>query len=159
MEAILMGFEDYTVDQRGDVGSWVRLASLKAIRSCLPSQIEFQKTTQSLVDRCISCALKQLVERLDNVREMAAAALVTIIDSTPRPGTGAICVQYADEIRTELRKEENWRDRAHITSRVLELLSASVYRMSILQGAVSTVVSSHVLSCLRFCNSDLELLT
>ena len=78
-DAMLIGLEDYTTDQRGDVGSWIRM-------SCVTGLATFSKTLFSNAARIINFReylppakyhdavggiLKQGVERLDSVREQA----------------------------------------------------------------------------------------
>jgi hypothetical protein len=84
---VLSGLDDYSVDQRGDVGSWVRTASLRAIASI--SEALFAKRRD--LDRfeaylppevwhnAIGGVLKQGVERLDNVRAVAGEQLMVLI--------------------------------------------------------------------------------
>lgn len=75
---ILEAFKDYTVDQRGDVGSWIRIAAIHAIARCLGGEQSFLLSLPSIlcrVDEAISSLLKQGVERLDKVREVAGSAL------------------------------------------------------------------------------------
>lgn len=71
-EALLLGYSDFTSDSRGDVGSWIRIAStiawsrlIRAVR--LPEQT---------VQRAIAALSRLALERLDAVRTVAGAALV-----------------------------------------------------------------------------------
>ena len=77
LETIIAGFDDYTNDQRGDVGSWVRLASIASISKILPLA-QGDLLTQERLDRIVASLLKQTVERLDNVREAAGVLLESI---------------------------------------------------------------------------------
>jgi hypothetical protein len=84
---VLAGFDDYAVDQRGDVGSWVRTASLRAIASISealfakrPVLDHFEAYLQpELWYNAIGGVLKQGVERLDNVRAVAGEQLMVLI--------------------------------------------------------------------------------
>lgn len=81
---MLAGFNDYTVDQRGDVGSWVRLASIDALKRLFTSQSFLEVSNQLQMDQIESawaCLLKQSLERLDKVREAAGNALQESLDS------------------------------------------------------------------------------
>lgn len=85
-DALLLGFSDYTTDQRGDVGSWVRVVTLTAWSTLLPALLSPTPSASStsapldqlLIDGVISSMAKQAVERLDNVREVAGQALVAV---------------------------------------------------------------------------------
>jgi tubulin-specific chaperone D len=78
---LLGGLADYTTDERGDVGSWIRIACLSGLvsvisllhslggatlESCLPSDSYHS---------AVGGILKQGVERLDNVRQEAGTQL------------------------------------------------------------------------------------
>lgn len=78
-ESIFRGFNDYSVDQRGDVGSWIRLASVSAVRRILARLTAYSMLDQATVDKAIAACLKQAMERLDSVREVAGLALTEII--------------------------------------------------------------------------------
>jgi hypothetical protein len=87
---VLSGFDDYTIDQRGDVGSWVRIATLRAVASM--SQAVFARRSDleefgnylqpDLWHKAIGGVLKQGVERLDNVRAVAGEQMMTLIWNT-----------------------------------------------------------------------------
>lgn len=81
--ALISGLDDYAVDERGDVGSWVRMASLQGI---VAYALTLYKHAQVLPDLAaflpperfhIAAAgiLKQGVERLDNVRQTAGESI------------------------------------------------------------------------------------
>jgi hypothetical protein len=84
---VLTGFGDYTVDPRGDVGSWVRMATLRAITSI--SQVIFRHRSRlepfddyippNLWHKAIGKMLKQGVERLDSVRVIAGGQLMHLL--------------------------------------------------------------------------------
>lgn len=75
-EALLLGFSDFSSDSRGDVGSWIRIATtsawsrlIRAVR--LPGQT---------VQRAVAAMLRLALERLDAVRTVAGAALLELSD-------------------------------------------------------------------------------
>lgn len=88
--SVLSGFEDYSVDQRGDVGSWVRTATLRAVASI--SQALFLQRNNieqfenylppDLWYKAIGGVLKQGVERLDNVRVVAGEQMQILLWDT-----------------------------------------------------------------------------
>lgn len=81
--ALISGLDDYTVDERGDVGSWVRMASLQGIVTYASTLFEHASSLPDLAtylppDRFHIAAagiLKQGVERLDNVRQSAGECM------------------------------------------------------------------------------------
>ena len=84
---ILSGLDDYTADQRGDVGSWVRMAALRAVASISEALflrkndlVSFENYLPSDTwHSAIAGVLKQGVERLDNVRAVAGEQLMVLI--------------------------------------------------------------------------------
>lgn len=79
VRAFIKGLEDYSTDQRGDVGSWVRIASLDSIGRVLAS-LSPPSPLSSIVepgiyDEVIGGLVKQGVEKLESVRSASALAL------------------------------------------------------------------------------------
>ncbi|KAK8845579.1 hypothetical protein IAR55_006295 [Kwoniella newhampshirensis] len=75
----LFGLNDYTTDQRGDVGSWVRIASLNAlgrILFALPPNTTW--VSANLFQELVGGIVKQSVEKLESVRAEAALALARL---------------------------------------------------------------------------------
>lgn len=87
---VLSGFEDYAVDQRGDVGSWVRMATLQAVAAISRAVFARRDNLENfgnylppgLWHKAIGDTLKQGVERLDNVRAVAGEQMMTLIWDT-----------------------------------------------------------------------------
>lgn len=85
------GLEDYTTDQRGDVGSWVRLASIAGLRHIIDAfraQASQLRPPESwlppgLFHSIVGGVTKQLVERIDTVRADAGEHLLHIYRSAP----------------------------------------------------------------------------
>ena len=84
LETLYCGFDDYAVDRRGDVGSWVRSESMIAlskyfqlIMSSKDESIkaELGANTPEFFERFISQHLQQLNEKIDKVRENAGRSL------------------------------------------------------------------------------------
>jgi tubulin-specific chaperone D len=83
LRTLLQGLEDYTTDQRGDVGSWIRIACIRAlgqIHSILfASSSTFSNfrlyCPAALYHDAVRGILKQAAERLDNVRQEAGIQL------------------------------------------------------------------------------------
>jgi hypothetical protein len=93
---LLAGLADYTVDERGDVGSWVRMACVKGLTAYVLSSFRYARSVSSLEERLpvnlyhasIAGILKQGVERLDNVRQLAGQSFMQILDAEPADGIG-----------------------------------------------------------------------
>jgi hypothetical protein len=93
--ALISGLEDYTVDERGDVGSWIRIASIQGLTSVSVALLTLAKTDPtyieyipaSLYQKAIAGILKQGVGRLDNVRQQAGESIQCLL-RCPLPSMG-----------------------------------------------------------------------
>lgn len=86
-DAMLDGLTDYTSDERGDVGSWVRIACIKGLTVFSEILLPAASNLDSLTDYLpsvkyhdtIGGILKQGVERLDNVRQLAGECFMRLL--------------------------------------------------------------------------------
>jgi len=91
---LLDGLEDYTLDERGDVGSWVRMACIRGLTNfaellfsnaaALPNFSEYLPAAK--YHAAVSGILRQGVERLDNVRQIAGEHIARLL-VLPLPDT------------------------------------------------------------------------
>lgn len=78
---------DYSTDQRGDVGSWVRVATMNLLRFLLPCVSKLDTKDESpyldmqTTTRFMAALLKQSVERIDKVRACAGQVLYDLISN------------------------------------------------------------------------------
>lgn len=86
-DALDNGLEDYTTDERGDVGSWIRIACIRGLNSVIE---DLFRISGSLPDfssflpphryhAVIGRILRQGVERLDNVRQISGECFLRIL--------------------------------------------------------------------------------
>jgi tubulin-specific chaperone D len=93
--ALISGLDDYTVDERGDVGSWIRIASIQGLTSVFVTLLTLAKTDATHIDyipaglyqKAIAGILKQGVGRLDNVRQQAGESILCLL-KCPLPSMG-----------------------------------------------------------------------
>ena len=88
--ALQTGLDDYTMDERGDVGSWIRIACIKGLAdvaemfltnvSNLPDLAQY--LPPDAYHRSVGGLLKQGVERLDNVRLQAGRHITRLLELT-----------------------------------------------------------------------------
>ena len=164
LDTLLLGLSDYTTDQRGDVGSWVRTATVGALSALVREGVVRERR---VVDRAVAGMAKLAVERLDGVREAAGRALMEMWEgdgAEREEGAGAgagwmrardvwegiaRCVpaslsllahssrRRADDLCPSCSEERwNWRDLGWASERILPLLSVPEYRDGVLEGAV-----------------------
>ena len=165
-DALLDGLTDYTSDERGDVGSWVRIACVKGLASFIRTLFMQAATLPSLSDylpplsfhNAIGGILKQGVERLDNVRQQAGESFVDLL-SLPLPDTGdpgRWQIQGATKMRElfigyvrvrarvcaltcgrDSEKESvGWNDGSWLFPRAVQLLDIERYREQLLAGII-----------------------
>lgn len=86
-DALDGGLEDYTTDERGDVGSWIRIACVRGLSSVIE---DLFRTSGSLsnfrsflpphrLHAVVGRILRQGVERLDNVRQISGECFLRIL--------------------------------------------------------------------------------
>ena len=81
---LLSSMEDYNTDRRGDVGSWSRIAAMTALKEIMKTIHDSNKVkqiiiSQELYNQIIGSFLKQLSEKLDNVRSHAGSCIQEIM--------------------------------------------------------------------------------
>lgn len=78
LNSCIAAFDDYSTDNRGDVGSWAReaaMSSISTILASIPPNYERQEI-QSLIRLSVFKIIRQIVERISRVRKAAASALI-----------------------------------------------------------------------------------
>ncbi|WFD25928.1 hypothetical protein MNAN1_000901 [Malassezia nana] len=123
---LLHGLQDMSTDERGDVGSWVRLACLQSGARILCSvPIE-----PALATRAFVAMSAMLMERIDAVRVQACEALATVVRTCDVP--------YAADLAQRLSDPGAYRD-AHVAfAALVPCLAHDAYRASLLATLVRT---------------------
>jgi tubulin-specific chaperone D len=104
---------DYKRDRRGDVGSWCRVAAMEGLTDllqvCIHSSCSIKALGKSAATAAVCELLKQLSEKLGNVRLRAAHCLWRILLHPDIPG---ICHKAKLIVALELDSsvEHNWSD-------------------------------------------------
>ncbi|PWN43872.1 ARM repeat-containing protein [Ceraceosorus guamensis] len=157
-KALLRGLNDYTTDQRGDVGSWVRLACVAGLRTLVDlhrTSIEHLIAERSFeawlplqtFHDIVAGLLKQTVERIDSVRAEAGSHLLSMCRDasddhraksrgmhTPE-GMAIIDRHFPRDTTAELA-QPSW-----LFPRATELLVIPRYRGELLHGLVLSLGS------------------
>jgi tubulin-specific chaperone D len=90
-DVLLEGLKDYTTDERGDVGSWIRCSCVLGLSKFVQILFTHSKSLQNFVEylppekyhAAIGGILKQGVERLDNVRQQSGIQFMELLRSDP----------------------------------------------------------------------------
>jgi hypothetical protein len=88
-DALLEGLTDYTTDERGDVGSWIRISCVHALSKFVRILFTHSESLPNFVDylppekyhTAVGGILKQGVERLDNVRQQTGVQFLELLRS------------------------------------------------------------------------------
>lgn len=89
LDALLEGLTDYTTDERGDVGSWIRISCVLGLSTFVQVLFTHSKSLPNFLEylppgkyqAAIGGILKQGVERLDNVRQQTGVQFVKLLRS------------------------------------------------------------------------------
>jgi hypothetical protein len=80
VHALITALDDYTTDQRGDVGSWIRIAALHSLGRVVPLSVSSgsPRIAERQLDDIIGGAVRLGVEKLEPVRGEAARCLAAL---------------------------------------------------------------------------------
>jgi hypothetical protein len=156
LQCFMNGCEDYAVDKRGDVGSFVREASMLALADL--SQLGVVNNEQ--MNLIIGIILKQACEKIDRVRATAGSILARLVSD---PTLVFIHKEFINELinnALQERKEQiqdlsnrdpnaellDWSSAEETFKIFVSCLSLDEYRLMVLSGLVISVggLSSHV---------------
>lgn len=167
VDCLFKALEDYSVDNRGDVGSWVREAAMEALEKCTyiicrsltvftsngikmrqaytldegfmsDTQKENSLFDSNLAARLIGGIAKQAVEKIDKVRDIAGRTLQRILHND------YIFVPYIPhrcELEVIVPKDGtfNWAAPSNCFPCLVRLLQFNEYRTSVLSGLVISI--------------------
>ncbi|KAL0914111.1 hypothetical protein M5K25_017615 [Dendrobium thyrsiflorum] len=148
MRTLFDALDDYAIDNRGDVGSWVRDAAMDALERCTYILCKYDHLIASnqlcpLFDEKIATELikgiaKQAVEKMDKIRGIAARILQRIIHY-PQHFVPYIPHRETLEEVIPLDTDLKWEDPTVSYPRFVQLLQFSCYSRSVLSGYVISV--------------------
>ncbi|KAG0236252.1 hypothetical protein BGW41_000513 [Actinomortierella wolfii] len=148
---------DYSVDHRGDVGSWIREASMLGFEVMTPLLARLDRNlpeeqrylTKDDYTRIISILLLESVEKIDRMRATAAKVLTTLLHAQASAQSEAkddgsqsheylLDVPHRDKLVEVFfpNSEINWLYPAEVYPRVVPFLHLPEYRTDLLVGFV-----------------------
>ncbi|TFY52216.1 hypothetical protein EVJ58_g10139 [Rhodofomes roseus] len=154
IDAMLDGLSDYTSDERGDVGSWVRMACVKGLTSfaetlfpAAPNLDNFAEYLPSTkYHNAVGGILKQGVERLDNVRQLSGECFMRLLMlPLPAISEGARWQIHGHVLMKTLflsssgAETVNWNEGDKLFPKAVRLLEVDSYRREVLAGLVLSV--------------------
>lgn len=148
-DALLDGLTDYTSDERGDVGSWVRIACVKGLTTFAETMFGHARELPNFPEYfpasryhdAVGGILKQGVERLDNVRQQAGECFLRLLRLQLPQVTHAEewQIQGAENMKKLFLSEgeiTGWNDGETLFPKAVSLLEIERYREAILAGLV-----------------------
>jgi len=164
LSTLLSGLQDYTIDERGDVGSWIRIACVQGLTSCIEDLFSVAESITNFAEylpvpsyqQAIAGILKQGVERLDNVRQEAGTCISRLLKLMPVQRAeftwslpGLLLLEELSKIdetpswTVEMSRGEivSWANGAWLFPRVIKLLDVPEYRIPLLTGLIFSLAS------------------
>ncbi|XP_077980737.1 tubulin-specific chaperone D-like [Glandiceps talaboti] len=141
-DALHLAMKDYTLDSRGDVGTWVREASMTALYdlTILAVQSDPNLITENICQTTMCCFIQQSAEKIDRTRAHAGELLVKLLhfDNPPIPN-----VPHRKELMEIFKRSEqeelNWSAPSHSFAKITQVLSCPTYRRHLLLGLTVSV--------------------
>jgi hypothetical protein len=102
VNALSTAMQDYALDRRGDVGSWVREVCIEVIAALLLAQVQGahassprvpKLSSDEVTTKLVGMMLKQAVEKIDRLRERAFSLLYAVL--CQRSGSPASLIEHA----------------------------------------------------------------
>lgn len=141
--AVMAAFTDYAMDNRGDVGSWVREAAMAVGASMVRLQlIETSAQDDDLIakmcEQIFPALVKQAVEKIDRLRGHAGTTLQGLLHNEPPLGEW---VPNADKILAAIPSDTkiNWQSSKDSFPPLVGLLNTDAYHYPVLSGLVVSV--------------------
>ncbi|KAJ8691517.1 hypothetical protein PTI98_011083 [Pleurotus ostreatus] len=149
---LLEGMKDYTSDERGDVGSWIRLSCVRGLAEI--SEMLFQSFTQesqleaylppSKYHAAIAGILKQGVERLDNVRQESGEHFIRLLYMPLSPVAKTQWRLEGEDLFKSLFPADlnpSWGDGSWLYPKAVRFLDVGKYRSQVLIGLLLSLGS------------------
>ncbi|XP_068211073.1 tubulin-specific chaperone D isoform X2 [Palaemon carinicauda] len=135
-QCLLKCLDDYTMDRRGDIGAWVREASMTCLQHLTVAVI---KKDPALLKEDIVCEMmaricQQAVERIDRTRKVAGTAFASLLYSNPRLPHIPNCSELERIFPEEDCASMNWAAERTTFRLFIELVDLPAYRSRVLLG-------------------------
>lgn len=135
VECLICGLQDYTVDDRGDTGAWVREASLAALKVILIGGASI--VTKSQTERALCLIAEQAVQRIDRTRFLATRVFITLIHSSlPHVPNRSKLFEIFPEDNVQ---PDSWSTSYEMLNRFVLLMPIPVFSYHLLQGFIISI--------------------
>jgi tubulin-specific chaperone D len=137
LNCFLLGLQDYNTDRRGDVGSWIRIASMSGLVGVIFLSLESHQSMESnFIITVVGELLKQLSEKLDNVRYHAGKCLEQLLQSQDIQS-----IIKVDTLRDclSIGMGTNWSDSKVTYRKVVTAMNIPIFFHNIVSGLIVSV--------------------
>jgi hypothetical protein len=138
-ECFILALGDYNTDRRGDVGSWCRMAAMTGLEHltflAIGNRIEIET---NVLTRTFGGLLKQLSEKLDNVRSHAGWCLERLLRSQS-PFISELAFRDNLVASLQIGKDTNWSDAKVTFRRVVDAMNMAEFFHFVVSGVVVSV--------------------
>ncbi|RZF49027.1 hypothetical protein LSTR_LSTR011389 [Laodelphax striatellus] len=142
MECFLEGLDEYTLDSRGDVGSWVREASMTGLNTMVNLCVKEDATLldADLVKKIMIGISQQAVERIDKMRAHAAKIFCSILYSNPKvphiPNETELMSIFPESV---CQSDIDWSSMTETFPRFVPLLNLPSFSYNVMLGFIASV--------------------
>lgn len=131
---------DYSIDSRGDVGSWVRERAVLGLERSMRIMSAWPLSlSDNFISRSVCAILQQSAEKIDRVRETAGKALCTIVWMEEWKEVPPIISTLRQKLPKQTLQEINWLSAGQVFPALLPLLGEDTCRNSLLAGVIVSV--------------------
>lgn len=135
-DALLNALSDYTRDRRGDIGSAVREAGIKALLdvTTLLAKLDNILLAPQLVTQVMCGIVQQACEKIHKVRDFAASAFVKLLYNDQVPH-----VARRSELQQVFESRSSPHTMVHLFDKLSKLLAIDTYAYHVLLGLIASV--------------------
>ncbi|XP_018322258.1 tubulin-specific chaperone D [Agrilus planipennis] len=140
-EVYFTGLSEYTQDKRGDIGAWVREASMSGLQTMtllLAKKCPHLLTSQ-VVTKVVAGLAQQAVEKIDRTRALAGKMFSNIIHSDPRVPN----IPHHDVLVGIFSQEEcdalNWHSANSTFPKFVQLIELEEFTYNLMLGIITSV--------------------
>lgn len=157
LDALLVAMNDYTTNERGDLGSLVRLEALKSFEDFImmteTAGLDNMGDASAIAFECQRCVIRLSLERLDKVRAQATSTLSHLVrlgraswsgpgESSNLGNIGALDISSYDHFYSVARLLSSVDTSASVTGDARDLCSAIILGIATSAGAGSSALQT-----------------
>ncbi|CAH0396102.1 unnamed protein product [Bemisia tabaci] len=141
LECYLVGCQEYTIESRGDIGAWVREASMSGLQSVLVNlaSIKPELIKETHVARAMKALAQQSVERIERTRAHAGKIFFSLLHNVPRIPHIPNHEDLLEIFDAERCANMEWLKVEDVFRCFIKLLSFSSYQYHVMLGLIMSV--------------------